>query len=268
MKWYNNRHHTPHPHAAFHAALAGHRHVIDWLMANDCCSDRLTLVGFAQGGHAEHLERFLSITHVFSSAAADRIISTSAAEGGSLGILGCLRARGVVFGRDHLFRGAAGGHVETFKWLLDNGALDALEREYRSLFLQSAVRGHDAMLLYLRHLHGSWDEEARNGAAMSGQLRTLQFLRSQGCPWDAETAKYASANNCPLTLRLALKNGCPLDERACLAVTECGNIEVFKMLVHEFNAPHTIGGCREAALKYGTSIVTYIDGIIAGGVVL
>ena len=47
------------------------------------------------------------------------------------------------------------------------------------------------------------------GAANSGDLKTLQWLRDQGCPWDSYTWSTAFKNGHIETANWARANGCP-----------------------------------------------------------
>jgi hypothetical protein len=91
---------------------------------------------------------------------------------------------------------ACGGHLETLKWLRENGC--------------------------------PWCELTCYCAAEGGHLETLQWARANGCPWDVFTCAAAAYGGHIDTLKWARKNGCPWDESTIASACEGGHIDVLK----------------------------------------
>ena len=96
---------------------------------------------------------------------------------------------------------------------------------------QAAECGHIMVLEWLReHAGYAFSTLTCAGAAMGGQLPTLQWLHSQGCPWDHLTCNHAAKGGHLRLLQWAVNNNAPTNPFTCVAAAEGGQLEILKWM--------------------------------------
>jgi hypothetical protein len=118
---------------------------------------------------------------------------------------------------------AENGHLETLKWLRENGCP---WNEWTCA--SAAFNGHLETLKWARENGCPWNEWTCANAAKNGQIETLKWARENGCPWNEVTCTYAAGYGHLETLKWLRENGCPWDEVTCRYAAENGQIETLK----------------------------------------
>ena len=173
------------------AAEHGHRHLIEW--------------GLANGLHASSL------------------VCAYAAKSGRLKMLKWLRVKGCPWDETTCRGAAEGGHLEILRWARDNGC-PWDEETCRG----AAEEGHFGILRWARGNGCPWDETTCIYAAEGGHFEILRWARGNGCPWDETTCRGAAEGGHFGILRWARDNGCPWDETTCEAAAEGGHLEILR----------------------------------------
>ena len=155
----------------------------------------------AVDGNVEMLDWFLaralevhgktSKDNVLGFSMNDRQLYRSALEGGSLGVVKWIRARGCPHYKTSLTLAVWHGHADITRWLHADGCpMDFYATAY------AAMDGKIEYLKWLRERGCEWNASACALAAASGNLETLKYLRANGCPWNLATALFAQRQAC------------------------------------------------------------------------
>jgi hypothetical protein len=162
---------------------------------------------------------------------------TFAAAHGNTNMLKHLRSSGFPWECRTASYAAMGGHVDTLRWIHQNGGLNAYT--LHELASNAAMSGHIDVLAYIKENDLPWGymvcaEAIRGGhfecleyvvnngavfdlyhtaraAALAGRLDILKWLRTHNCTWDNSTCIAAAANGDNDMLEYTFENNCPWD---------------------------------------------------------
>jgi hypothetical protein len=115
---------------------------------------------------------------------------------------------------------ARGGHLEVFKWALENGC-----HRNQWTCAEAALGGHLELLQWARANGCPWNYSVCENAAQGGHLNVLKWARANGGPWGSSTCTWAAKNGHLEMLKWARDNGCPWDKRTCLSVAKKGLLQ-------------------------------------------
>jgi len=165
-----------------------------------------------------------------------------------------IRVGDKIWGDEHIFYAARGGHRDVLQWLRAQG------RPWHMRTCDGAVASGDLDLLcwlrtcaepapwgpetfdtavyygcwdilkWLRAEHCPWNVDACATAAQNNNFDVLQWLRQEGCPWDETTSSGAAYGGHFDLLKWVCSNGCPLDELICAEAAVPGRLDMLQWL--------------------------------------
>lgn len=221
------------------AARYGHQHIVEWLVGKDVCMrvnidgettrftiDDIAFMKAAKGGHFELL-KWMKENGPLSHIW--YMTASHAASYGSIEILEWLRAEGCQFGHDIPTFAARGGHIPVLKWLRSVGfepGCDACN--------VAADYGHIHVLEWLDSVGCLSDNFEYIVAAESGHIEVVKWLREKGRPIDNDDLNEmcSRAARCGQLemLKWLRSEGYPCDEFTCVSAVSSGHLDVLKWL--------------------------------------
>ena len=142
---------------------------------------------------------------------------------------------------------ARGGHMEMFRWILD-------ERFFINVVgicSGAASGGHLQLLQLAREYELPWDENTFHCAAQSGNIQLMKWARINGCRWDANTCTAAARLGKLEILQWLREENCPWDAKTCAVAAQRAHLHVLEWArSRECPCPWDEGTCSAAA-KYG-----------------
>lgn len=222
--------------AVYHAALHGHKHVLDWYLV------------LPREGLEEGVAKYLGTLQGSIHGACD-----GAARGGHLELLKYLREKGCGWSKNTFIRAARGAHLHVLKWLREcECPLDIDSMSY------PAARSGSLETLQWVHDNGCpWNKSMCAAAAKGGHLEILKWLRGNGCPWDDDTCTQAAMHGHLEVLKWARENECPWDRGTCNFAAEWGQLETLKWS-HENGCPWSEDAWKMAAFAGHWECVQYL----------
>ena len=222
--------------AVYHAALHGHKHVLDWYLV------------IPREGLEERVAKYLGTLQGSIHGACD-----GAAAGGHLELLKYLREKGCGWSKNTFICAARGAHLHVLKWLREcECPLDIDRMSY------PAARSGDLETLQWVHDNGCpLNERMCAAAAKGGHLEILKWLRENGCPWDKNTCREAAMHGHLEVLKWARENECPWERGTCNFAAEWGQLETLKWS-HENGCPWSEDAWKMAAFAGHWECVQYL----------
>lgn len=177
------------------AAKNGHKHIIEWAIENGYSIIPETVQSAAENNHVE------LVKWLYPRTRPDIVITSGAAQGGNLELLGWLIHNNCQINTGELLKCAAyGGHNHIISWVLEKFNCNTKSLEVCTF------------------------------AAYGGKLETLKFLKQKNFPWDYRVLIYAVINGDIDMIKWTLMNGCPWTDVIYSDLVKLDNIEIFDWL--------------------------------------
>lgn len=148
----------------------------------------------------------------------------AAARNGHLHCLRYARANGCAWDESTARLAAGNGHLECLRYALLGGCPVTA-----NTCREASFAGRLECLRYAREKHGCpWDSDVSGAAALRGHWAVLEYLRANGCPWGPDVSMLAAAGGHVHVLRYLRLNGCPWDKWTTAAAACVGRLECLR----------------------------------------
>lgn len=233
----------------YKAARYDHRHIIEWIVETDICtrndingvSHRFTInaVAFRKAAKGRQFELLKWMKENGPQPCTwNDLTPCAAAKHGSVEILEWLRAEGCPFGSNVGLGAAGGGHIPVLKWLCSVGF--DLNPAMRNV---AAGNGYIHVLEWLDEMGCPSSRHEYKFAARYGHIGVIKWLIDKGRLLDRDYVCWHAASGGQLELLKWLhSDGYPCNESVCEAAVESGHFDVLKWLF-EVGCPCNLEYC-------------------------